>query len=811
MVFDLGAYMDTLVQDLRFAVRSLIRHPAFALTAVVTLALGIGATTAIFSVVNSVLLRPLPFPRPDRVVTIANFWSKTGQRATTVSAPDFRDWEAQATSFQAMAVYWGGPQSVTLPEAADYAGVYMVTPRFFDVLGARTTIGRLPSWDGQQADGPPAAVITDAFWRARFAASPGAVGSTLKFANRVFTIAGVLAPQERMPAGADIYVPSWIFQMTTSRSAHNYTAIARLRDGVTVEQANAEMRAIAVSLERQYPDTNQNKLTDVVPLQEVIVGQTRGVLYTLLGAVGLVLLIACANVANLLLSRATAREREMVVRAAVGAGRVRLVRQLLTESAVLGIVSALCGAWLARLAMLGLIALAPSTLPRLDEIRVDITALLFAVGIALAASVVFGLAPALQASRLDLVDGLRQGGKGSSIGARGGWARSAFVVAEIALAVVLVAGAGLLARSLAALTAVDMGFAPDRLLVLKTAVPVRNFTEAGRAVAFYRDLLPALRAVPGVSDIGAVRSIPTVVNSNGGYRVEGDQHPFNVGSAQALFNVVTPGYLRTLGVPTTRGRDLADSDTAGAPLVAVVNEALARASFAGEDPVGRRIQTGLDTQDFITIVGVVGDIRARGPSRPPSPEIYMPFEQHPGFATALTIVARTSTADPLALADTMRRKIGERNPDVPVRASTMAQAIELSTSGSRFQTFLLVVFAGIALALALAGVYGVMAYAVSQRVPELGVRIALGATPGDIRLLVFGEGARLAAAGLAAGLVLALLSGRVLQGLLFGVTPRDPVVLGLVAATVALATLAACHVPVRRAVRVDPMVALRAE
>jgi putative ABC transport system permease protein len=803
--------MDTLLQDLRFAVRGLVRHPGFAVTAITTLALGIGATTAIFSVVDAVLLRPLPFPRADRLVTITNVWTKTGVRSTAVSAPDARDWEARSTSFQAMALYWGGAQSVTLADAADYAGVFVVSPGFFDALGARAAAGRLPTRDQQQPNGPLAAVITDAFWRRAFNASPGAIGSTIKFSDRIFTIAGVMEPGARFPAAADVYVPSWIFPLTSARTALNYTTIARLRDGVSVTQANAELLAIAQSLEREYPDENSGKVTDVVPLQESLVGQTRPTLYTLLGAVGLVLLIACANVANLLLSRATSRAREMTLRAAVGAGRGRLVRQLLTESAVLGFTAALCGAWLARLGMLGLIALAPASLPRIDEIRVDGIAFLFAVGTALGVSLLFGLAPALQASRVQLGDGLRQGGKGASIGARGGRARSAFVVVEIALAVVLVAAAGLLTRSLAALAAVDMGFASERLLVLQTSVPVRGSAEAPRAVAFYRELLPELRALPGISAVAAVRSPPTIVKSNGGYRVEGDTAAFTPRSAQALFNVVTPGYFEALGIPMRRGRDIADSDTYPAAPVAVINEALARASFAGQDPIGRRIQCGLDRPDFMTIVGIVGDIRARGPARSPQPEIYMPFEQHPNYATALTIVARTNAADPRALVDTIRRKIADRNPDVPVRPSTMDQTIAVVTSGSRFQTFLLVTFGSVALLLALAGVYGVMAYSVTQRVPEFGVRVALGAAPRDIRGLVLGEGARLAGMGLGAGLVLALASGRVLQGLLFGVTPRDPLILSLVVATVAVTTLVACYIPVRRAVRVDPIVALRAE
>jgi putative ABC transport system permease protein len=805
--------MEKLAQDVRFALRSLVRRPGFALTAIVTLGLGIGSTTAIFSVVNAVILRPLPFERADRIVAVRNLWTRTGLRSNTVSAPDVDDWRAQSRSFQAMAYYTGGDTSVTMGSVADYVPVYRITPGFFEALGARAAMGRLFSDEEQKAGGPPVVIISDAFWRRQFNADPRVIGATVKFSDRTFGIAGVLERGIQFPARADIYAPFWIRPATTSRSAHNYRVIARLRDGVSIEQARSELTAIATRLEAQYPASNSGKLTDIVTVQEQLVGGTRATLNTLLGAVALVLLIACANVANLQLSRATSRNREMVVRAAVGAARGRLIRQLLTESAVLGFASALFGAWLARLGMLGLVALAPANLPRLDEIRVDNTALLFAIAVALVSAVVFGLAPALQASRVDLVDGLRQGGKGSSIGARGGWARNAFVVAEVALAVVLVVGAGLLARSLAALSAVDMGFAPERLLVLSTQVPIRTAEDAPRATAFYRDLLPELRAIPGVAAAAGVTNIPTVVGSNGGYVIEGGPSFDQVGvrAPQAVFTVVTPEYFRTMGVPLKSGRDFTDGDRRDAPMVAVINEALARASYSGKNPIGMRLRCGLDSPELMTIVGVVGDIRTRGPNLPAQPEIYMPYEQHPGPGSSLRIVARTAAADPLVLTDTMRRKISTRNPDVPVKASTMEATIGSASATPRFQTFLLVVFAGVALMLALAGVYGVMAYTVSQRIPELGVRIALGATPEDIRALVFGHGAKLAGAGLVIGLALALVSGRLLQGLLFGVTARDPLILAGVTIAVAVATLAACYIPVRRAVRVDPMVALRAE
>jgi predicted permease len=805
--------MDTLLQDLRYGWRNLFRQPAFAITAIFTLALGIGATTAIFSVVNAVLLRPLPYPDSDRIVALMNYWTRTGRRGTTVSAPDFHDWRAQSQSFAAIGYYDGGETSVTLNGRADYAFVHGATPEFFDVLGARATVGRLLTKDEQQPGGPLAVVITHAFWKKEFGGDPRAIGSTIKFDDRVFTLAGVLEPGMRHPARADVYYPAWLDPETPSRSGHNYRVIARLKPGVAVAQAQAEMAAIASRLEAQYPNSNSGKSVVVVPLLDLVVGNTRPMLYILFAAVALVLLIACANVANLLLARSTSRAREMVVRAAIGAPRMRLVRQMLTESAVLGLVAGACGIWLARLGVVALAALAPADLPRLDEIRVDTAVLGFALAAALAASVLFGLAPALHVSRVRLADGLRQGGKGSSIGARGGRARHVFVVAEVALAIVLVFGAGLLGRSLAALASVDMGFNPERLLVLRTAVPVATSEDAPRATAFYRDLLTELSTLPEVTAVGAVTSLPTAVRSDGGYWIEGGARLEDTGvrAPQALFTVVTPDYFKALRVPFTRGRDFSDRDRRDASFVAIINESLARASFQGDNPVGRRIQCGLDSLEFMTIVGVVADVRTAGPARPAQPEIYMPYEQHPGPASALNLVVRTGTQDPLALAETISRKIRERNPDVPVRASTMQGTLDMSAATPRFRTFLLTVFAGVALLLAVAGVYGVMTYTVSQRVPELGVRIALGATPHSVMRLIVWHGARLALAGVGIGLTLALLAGRVLQELLFGVTPQDPLILSLAIVGVGVAVLVACYIPGRRAVRVDPLIALRAE
>jgi len=805
--------METLLQDLRYCLRTLRRQPGFALTAILTLAVGIGATTAMFTVINAIILRPMAIERPDRVVAVTNYRPRTGARPMTVSAPDFYDWRERNHSFSAFGYYAGWEMSVRAGQNADYAVSVLTTEDFFKVMGVKTQIGRLLTAEEYRPNGPLAAVITDGFWRRQFDANPAALGTTLKFSERVFTIVGVLAPGFRFPARADIYYASWVRPETTSRSAHNYRVVGRLADGVTIQQADADLKTIARALEQQYPLTNADKLNQVQSLQSFVVGDTGNTLYTLFGAVAFVLLIACANVANLLLSRVAARRREMLVRAAVGAGRMRLLRQMLTESVVLGVLGGIAGLFLARICMMALVALAPEDLPRLDEVTIDSTVLGFALLISVVASLIFGAAPALQVSRVQLIEGLRQAGKGASAGGRSGWARNGFMIAEVALAVVLVVGAGLLARSLIALASVDMGFSPERLLVLHTAVPISGKEDAPRGTAFYRDLLPELRVLPGVSAVGGAMGVPTRPRSNGGYVIEGGPGFDQLGlrSPQAIFNVITPDYFRAMRIPMRSGRDFTDSDRADATMVVIVNDALVKASFPGVDPIGRRIQCGLDSMAFMTIVGVVGDVRSSGPSRPAQAEIYMPYEQHPTYGSALSIVARTDAIEPLTLADTMRRKIQQRNLDVPVRAVTMEMTVATAAATPRFRTFLLTVFAGVALLLAIAGVYGVMSYTVSQRVSEIGLRVALGAAPRDVLRLVMMQAVRVTGIGLVIGVALALAMSGFLRSQLFGVQPQDPFVLISVVAGISLAAMLASYVPSRRALRVDPMIALRSE
>ncbi len=805
--------MEALWQDLRYTVRNLRRQPGFACTAILTLALGIGLTAAIFSVVNAVVLRPLPLSEPERVVSVQNHYVASGRNSLTVSGPDFADWRDESRSFTHLAYYAGGETSVSVSGTADYAAAFVITPGFFEALGVEARLGRLLDAAEQRPGGPPVAVVTDGFWRRRMGADPGAVGSTIRFDERTYEVVGVLPPGIRIPARADIYYPSSIVPETTSRSAHNYRVIGRLAPGVTLGQANEDIAAIARRLEQQHPASNEGKLAVVVPLQDQVVGDARRTLQMLLAAVGLVLVIACANVANLLLARATLRGQEMVVRSAIGANRGRLIRQLLTESLILALAAGVIGTALGAIGLSVLLALAPADLPRLDEVRLDGTALVSAFVLSALSSLLFGLAPALQTSRAGLADGLRSGGKGSTLAAHGTRPLRIFVVAEVALAVVLVFGASLLGRSFAALASVDMGFEADRLLVMRTTVPVAGREDAPRATAFYRDVLPELRKTQGVVSVAGVTSLPTAVRSNGGYWIEGGPGPDELGiqSPQAIFTVVTPDYFRTLGIPLRTGRDFSDADRRDAPLVAIVNESLVRQSFPGGDPIGRRIRTGLDIPDFMTIVGVVRDVRTWGPARPAQAEIYMPYEQHPGPATSLVLVARTSAGDPIRVADAMRQTIRQRNADVPVRAETMETTLELASATPRFRAFLVGLFASVALLLALVGVYGVMACIVSYRVPEIGLRVALGARPEDVLRMIIVQGVRLGAMGLAIGLVLALAASRALSGLLYGVTASDPVVIGAVVLGVSLALLGACYPPGRRAMGVDPMTALRQE
>ncbi|MCU1381854.1 MAG: hypothetical protein JWL71_551 [Acidobacteria bacterium] len=803
--------MDAVAQDLRYAWRSLRRQPAFALLAIGTLALGIGANAAIFSAVNAVLLRPLDFRSPDRIVALTTYWQKTGRRGT-VSAPDFHDWHDSTTSFAAMASYAVGETSVNIAGGADYGNVTLITPEFFDVFGVDALIGRTIPRTGTSGDAP-AAVLSHDLWLRRFGGTPDAIGRTVSFEQRAVTIVGVMPPGFGFPDRTDL----WYFPPgspeTASRSAHNYRVVARLKDDVSAAQAQAELSALAARLATAYPATNEAKGAAVVPLREQLVGDTRPTLYLLFAAVGLVLLIACANVANLLLARATGRTSELAVRAALGAGRARIVAQLMTESLLLAAVSAVAGLALARWGVSAFVALAPAGLPRAAEIAIDRRVLGFTLVASVAASLLFGVLPAVHASRINLNGSLRQGRRGAATGGAGARFRGTLVVSEIALAVALVIGAALHVRSFVALGRVELGYAAERVLVVRTTVPTRDENGARRATATYAALLPRLAAIPGVVSVAGIRGLPgTTAHSNGGYWLEGGPGPdvSGVQAPQAVFTVATPNYFRTMTIPISRGRDFADRDEFDAPLVAIVNDALARQAFPGVDPIGRRIMCGLDTPRLMTIVGVAGNVREYDPSVPPLPELYLPYLQHPSYGSSLTLVARTRV-EPLAVANAFRDAIRTADSDVPVRATTMTETLSSSVATPRFRTLLVGAFAALALALAIAGVYGVMAYAVSRRTAEIGVRMAMGAGSADILRLVMGQGLRLALAGIAVGSALAFGLAQLLRGMLFAVGPADPLVFAGVPVALIVTVAAATAVPALRASRTDPMSALRAD
>ncbi len=798
--------------DLKYALRSLLKNPGFTVVAVLVMALGIGANTAMFSVVNAVLLRPLAFRDADRIVAIRTMWKKDGS-GNQVSAPDYHDWHDQSTAFEAMANYNAGESAISLGPTAEYAQVASVAPEFFRVFSIEPMLGRLFSPEESKPGGSAAVLISDAYWRSHFGGNTNVLEKTVRLYDRTLNIVGVLPAGFRFPEKTDVWIPlNTIFAETTSRTAHNYLVVAKLKPDVTLEQSLTQMTGIADRLEQQNIG-DQGKSVTLARLQDSMVSQVKLTLYLMLGAVALVLLIACANVANLLLAKATSRTREIAIRAAVGASRGRLIRQLITESMLLSLVAGIAGVILAIWGADALVALAPKNLPRLGETGIDVWVLGFTFASSLLASLIFGLAPAIAVSRVDLNNSLKQGATRAAMGGGAGKLRGALVVAEVALSVVLLAGAGLLIKSFAALHNVTLGFHPESILLMPSSVPASDLESSKKATRFYKGLLEDVRAIPGVIAAGATMAPPGKVRSNGGYFIDHlpDFEKVAVPNIpNAVFTVVTSGVLATLQIPLKTGRDFNDSDIFDAPFTAIVNEALVRKSFPGQDPIGRTIFCGLDSPNPMRVIGIVGDVRQYGPARAPQPEIYMPYEQHPYLGRSLNLLVRTA-ASPTALSETIRRKARDRQSDVPVKFSTMEASLAENVAAPRFRTLLLTIFAGLAVALAMAGVYGVMAYTVGQRSNEIGLRMALGASAGDVVRMVLGQGAALAGIGLVLGLAGAVAATRLLESVLFEVKPFDPITYAAVAALVLVIALAASYIPARRAAGLDPLDALRQE
>ena len=808
--------------DLKFAIRSMRHTPGFTFLAVLVMALGIGANTAVFSVVNTVLLKPLVYRDADRIVTLRNFWKKSGSIGSSLSAPDFHDFHDQSNVFDAMSYYDGSALAPVLAgSTAEYARVAQIAPEFFAVFGVQPLLGREFETNEYAAGSSGVVEISAAYWQSHFGGNPSAIGKTVRVSQYDLTVVGVMPAGFEYPEKTAIWYPAnTIDPETTSRSAHNYRAIGRLKPGVTIEQAQTQMTGIATRLEQLYPPSNTGKGVVIDRMQDAMVHNVRFTLYVLLGAVGVVLLIACANVANLLLAKSTSRTREMAIRAAVGASRGRIVRQLIVESAVLALSAGTAGLVLAVWGAEAIKKLAPANIPRLAEIGIDGSVLGFTLSVSVISILIFGLAPALAASKIDLNESLKQGAAKAVIGGGAGRLRAGLVVAEIALSVVLLAGAGLLMRSFDALLNVNLGYRPERILVAETGVPARGGafakrpeTQLRRAIPFDRDMIASIATLPGVSSAAGAWQIPGRPGSDGGYWID---HPPpvdpNVTAPQAVFSAIAPGFFETLGIPLKAGRDFNDRDSYDAPFTVIVNEALARKSFPGENPLGHVIFCGFDSwpPKGMTIVGIAGDEHQNGPERPAQPEILMPYTQHPRAANSFHLLARTS-GDPSALMEAVRRKIHERDPEVPVTFTTMEASVAEGVAAPRFRMVLLELFAGLAVCLAMAGVYGVMSYMVGQRLSEIGLRMALGASTGDVLRMVLREGLMLSGIGLAIGLAAAVAASRLLGSLLFEVKPTDPLTYAAVAAILGVVALAACYIPAWRATRVDPLVALRQE
>ncbi|MBV9772848.1 MAG: ABC transporter permease [Gemmatimonadetes bacterium] len=803
--------MDTLLQDLRYGLRALLRSPGFAVVAILTMALGIGASTAIFGVVDAVLLRPLPFPEPERLVRIRGVGESGGEG--NVSVPNFEDWRAMSRSFEEMGIGTQWPVNLT-GDSPERVGGAVVSSGFFRTLGVRPALGRtfLPGED--RVGGPRVVVLAHDLWRRRFGGDPGVLGRTLQLDGEGFTVVGVM-PADFHPPFQERETALWKpigFRMTAGsadeRSSAYFQVVGRLRPGVTPEQAREEMRAVARRLEERYPQADRGLSARVQPLHEAVAGDLRPALLVLLAAVGCVLLIACANVASLLLARVAARRREMAVRGALGATRVRIARQLLTEALLLSLLAGALGVLLSVWGSQLLVALSPFDLPGLVDVGTDWRVLAFALAASLGTGVLFGMIPAVHASRADLHGAIKEGARGSS-GGRHVTARALLVVSEVALALVLLCGAGLLLRSFALLRRVDPGFDPAHVLAVDLVLPQSRYTTSEAQAALYRRVLDNLRAIPGVASAGATTTLPLSGDQlSSGFIVEGRETPAPGASHEAGLDMVSPDYFRTLGIALRRGRAFTDRDGAKAPSVVVVNETLARRYFPGTDPVGERIR--LDGSDQPSeIVGVAADVRHRALGTEAPPTVYVPFEQ--SALPFATLVVRTA-ADPEAFAGAARRAVLAADPHQPVsRVRSMSQVLAGSVAEQRFNLLLLGAFAAAAMTLAAIGLYGVMAYSVAQRSREIGIRMALGAAPRDAVRLVVGEGIRLALAGGVLGLVAAAAATRLLASLLYRVTPGDPWTFAAVVALLGGTALLASYLPARRATRVDPMVSLRSE
>ena len=807
--------MNQLLKDIRYAARVLLQKPGFTVIAVVALALGIGANTAIFSVVNGVLLRPLPYRDPGRLVHVHRVQPPIERGP--ISRPDFFEWRDKQEVFSDIGAYDFQTLNLTGGEQAERITAARVTGNFFALFGVLPAAGRFIGPADDEPGSSGVAVISFGLWQQRFGGQPDLIGQTLTLNGDSYTVIGVAPPSFQFPRRIDLWKPATLAGKKSQRGRNYLKVIARLKDGISESQAEAQMNQIAAALAQQYPENDTNMTVKVVPLLEEQVGNLRGVLLILLGAVGFVLLIACANVANLSLARAATRTREFAIRTALGANRFRVVRQLLTESFLLALIGGALGVLLSILGVNLLVKLAPSNLPRVSEVSIDRWVLGFTLGVSLLTGILFGLAPALQVSKPDLNEALKEGSRGSSEGVHRGWLRRGLVIAEIALSLVLLVSAGLLISSIKRLTEVSPGFDPQYSLATDISFPSSSSPGGGQSAAavkqtanFLAETERKLSALRGVQAVGAINDLPVTGSGsvNGDFNIEG-RPPYNPGEEPvAEFRQVTPDYFRAIGIPLLRGRALTDADLSKTPENVLINETFARRFFANEDPIGKRV-TALDEKPH-EIVGVVGDARQWGLDRNADPEIYFSFAQL-SLGQEATLVVRAEH-DPASLAGPVRNAVGEVTRDAPVtRVRTMMQVVADSTASRKFNTILMTIFAGVALVMASIGLYGVISYSVSQRTHEIGIRMALGAPRGKVLGLILGSGMSLVLIGVGVGVGAALGLTRLMASLLYGVSPTDPVTFTVISLILTGVALVACFIPAHRATKVDPMVALRYE
>ena len=816
-----GGFLETIAQDIRYGARMLVKHKAFTAIAVITLALGIGANTAIFSVVNELLLQPLPYRDAERIVML---WEVTpeGRHQNTTSRANFRSWRDQNSSYHQIAAFSDQRLNLTGNGEPEELSVQFATPELFKVLGVDPLLGRtLLSEDGE-AGKPPVAVLSYALWQRRFGGQASVIGQPITLNGIKFSVIGV------MPASFQFHIKHrsgtgrpaelWtVLPMPTGSGANErgrfLSVVGRLKDGVSVDQAAAELRTIEARLSDEAPQFNKNYTAEVLPLREQFFGNVRRPLWLMLGAVGFVLLIACANVANLLLSLATSREKEIAVRTALGARRLRIVRQLLTESLLLALLGSALGLVLAYLGIKALVAISPRDLVSLQSVGLNTTVLLWTLGVSLLTGIVFGLAPALHISRLNLNDSLKEGGKSESGQASGSRRlRNVLVVSEIALAVVLLASAGLLVRSFIQLQQVDRGFSTDNILTMVIRLPEAGYREDAQLVAFFNQGLERIRQLPNVRTAGMINFLPLYggLGSATGFKIIGRPEPPPGQGPSTDVRVADAGYFQAMGIPLLRGRNFSDAEQREAKRVMLINEALARKYFPNEDPIGQRLDVAMFEKPVITeIVGVVGNVRYDSLIDESPPAVYFP---HPELAYPFMTLVVGTDGDPTAIAPAVLREIRTLDPNQPVAdVRTMNQVMSEWVSRSRFNTLLLGLFAGLATLLSAVGIFGVMNYSVALRTREIGLRLAVGAQPRQVLLLILKQGMALTIVGVVVGLVAAFALTRLLSGLLFGVTAFDLPTFTTISLLLVFVSLLACYLPARRATRIDPLKALRYE